>query len=224
MVRSATAALVVGASTAVACAVGQGTGHVHGSFVVPICNGKNLSSYDMQPNFFAADASDPQGNTPLDSQVVLRIQNGGGSVEYADSLIIVVQDADAVEAAIVGDPNTPQSVTLDIGLERPPGSAVSVAAPPVRMSLSLQATCGTGLFDPGDAGGTALNAVSGQITFTSMLHGNLNSNDASAKRITGSFTNVILEDPRTPGEGDSGTLSGDFDFFFQWGDPAQAFP
>lgn len=207
-----------------ACAVGQGSGHVTGSFIVPICQ-KDLSHYDMQPNFFAADPTNPDANPAMQSQVIIRIQNGGGSVEYADALFIAVQDADVVNAAIAADTaDSPPSATYDIALERPPGSAVDVPAPMVRMSLSLQATCGSGVFDPGDAGGTALNAVSGKITFTSIVHGDLNSNNASAKRITGSFTNVILEDPRTPGQGDSGTISGDFDFFFQWGDPAQAFP
>ncbi|MFI5302402.1 MAG: hypothetical protein ACHREM_30280 [Polyangiales bacterium] len=220
--RAAAAAVVATASVAIACAVGQGNGHVTGSFVIPLC-GKDLSSYDMQPNFFAADPAISAHST--DAQLVIRVQNGGGTAEYADALFIAVQDTDAVNAAIQADTTdaTP-SATFDIELERPPGSPVGLPAPPVRMSLSLQGTCGSGLFDPGNAGGTALNAVSGKITFTSILHGPLDSRDTNAKRITGSFNNVVLEDPRTPGQGDSGTISGDFDFFFQFGGPAQAFP
>jgi len=87
----------------------------------------------------------------------------------------------------------------------------------------LEGTCGTGQYDPSDVGDYTLDAVSGTITFTSMLSGDPYSSDTNSKRIAGHFENVVVQDPRNATT-TYGTISGDFRFFFQVGAPAQPFP
>jgi hypothetical protein len=218
--------VVAGAgANAMACAVGQGTGNVTGAIVLPVCD-KDLSAYDMGANFFAGEAT---GN-----QLLIRIQQGGGFQEYADSLTILVHDVQGTLAAI--DASTPpdgqpKSVTYDVELERLPGSAPWVPVPAVQMSLSLRGTCGEPRYSAGDQIQLVMHAISGKITFTNIFNGDINTRDTNAKRISGSFENVHLVDPR---EGDAsvpdskrtefGTISGSFSFFYQRGGPAQNFP
>lgn len=225
LLRLATALLVVAGAGAMACAVGQGSGSVTGSIVLPACD-KDLSSYDMGANFFAAEAS---GN-----QLLIRIQQGGGFQEYADSLTILVHDVQGTLAAIQASTppeGQPKSKTYDVEFERLPGSAPWAAFPQVQMSLSLRGTCGQPIYSAGDQIQLVLHAVSGKISFTNIFNGDINTRDTNAKRISGTFENVHLVDPR---EGDAsvpdskrteyGTISGSFSFFYQRGGPAQNFP
>lgn len=203
-----------------ACAVGQGTGSVSGSIVLPVCE-KDLSSYDMGANFFAGVAS---GN-----QLSIRIQQGGGFQEYADSLTILVNDVQGTLNDIASSPE--HAVEYDVELERLPGSAPWVKPPRVQMSLSLRGTCGEPRYSAGDQIQVVLHAISGKITFTNIFNGDINTRDTNAKRIEGHFENVHVVDPR---EGDAsvpdaerseyGTISGSFSFFYQHGGPAQPFP
>jgi hypothetical protein len=213
---------------AMACAVGQGSGDVTGSIVLPACNkDAELRAYDMQANFFAAEAS---GN-----QLLIRIQQGGGFQEYADSLTILVHDVQgtlgAIEASTPSGDPPEKSVTYDVQLERLPGAAPWTPFPDAQMSFSLRGTCGQAIYSAGDQTQLVLHAVSGQITFTSIFNGDINTRDTNAKKIKGSFTNVHVVDPREgdPSVPDSkrtkyGTISGSFSFFYQRGGPAQNFP
>lgn len=209
MSRWSFAPVVALACASLACEVGQGTGRVYGNLQVEGCGSKDLSGYDMGPNFFGAIS--------VEDQLLVRIQRGGDIQEYNDNLVITVDDRRQV---VDGQP-------IEIQLQRPPGSAPSVPAPLVRMSLSLRGTCGSGRVGPSDDPAVVLHAVRGQITFRSILRGDPSSSDTNSKRIEGFFKDVELEDPRhaegTPARS-AGKLNGEFKFFYQRGGPAQPFP
>ena len=220
MLRWASAISIVGLVVGLgalgsACAVGKGEGWVKGELTVPGCD-KDLSHYDMNPDFFAANA--------VNGQMTIRIQPGGDFQEYADSVTIAVQDIEYVHEKKI-------SVPIPVQLERPPGAPVGLQPPLVRLSLSLRGTCGSHTFNPaGDKPQVILHATSGTVTFTSILHGDASSRDTNSKRIEGTF-DVVVEDPRnysydsdpaTPKL--TGHLTGAFKFFYQRGGPAQPFP
>jgi hypothetical protein len=209
MSRWSALAVVAVATASLACEVGEGTGRVYGDLKVEGCGTRDLSNYDMAPNFFGAIS--------VKDQLLIRIQRGGDIQEYNDNLVITVDDRRQV---VDGAP-------IDIKLPRPPGSAPSVQPPLVRMSLSLRGTCGNGRVGPSDDPMVVLHAVRGTITFHSILRGDPSSSDTNSKRIEGFFDKVELEDPRhavgTPARS-VGTLSGEFKFFYQRGGPAQPFP
>jgi hypothetical protein len=195
-----------------ACAVGKGEGWVRGEITLPACD-MDHAAYDMDADFFAANA--------VNGQMTMRIQHGGDFQEYADSVTIAVQDVEWVNAKFIGTP-------IDVQLERPPGSPVTVAPPLVRLSLSLRGTCGSHIYNPlGDPAQVVLHATSGTVTFTSILHGDVSSRDTNSKRIEGSF-DVTVEDPRNYGPPENkppaSHLTGAFKFFYQRGGPAQPFP
>lgn len=204
--RLAPLALVALAATA-SCAVGQGSGSVTGNLHVEGCD-TDLSNYDMQPDFFAANGAN--------NQLLIRIQRGGDLQEYQDSLSIAVDDTTKI---VDGQP-------VAVELERPPGSLPSVPPPLVRVTLSLRGSCGTGKLGQHDPAYVALHGVSGTVTFAHVLRGDPSSSDTNSKRIEGSF-DIQLEDPRhasgTPA-GNAGHLVGNFKFFYQRGGPAQPFP
>lgn len=198
---------VVTAAASLSCEVGQGIGNVRGSIRVE-CEGKDLSEYDMGPDFYGAIAAK--------SQLLIRIQRGGDLQEYNDNLVIVIDDTNRIQ----------DNVPITLKLHRPPGAAPSTVGEPVRMSLSLRGTCGTGRLGAADPPQVVLHAIGGTITFKSVLRGDPSSADTNSKRIEGSF-NVQLEDPRHPDGAaarSAGTLTGDFKFFYQRGGPAQPFP
>ncbi len=203
----AVAAMVALAAATTSCEVGQGTGAVTGSLRVEGCE-TDLSSYDMQPDFFGAIAAN--------RQLLIRIQRGGDIQEYTDSLTIGIQDTDRVV----------DGVPIEVELQRPPGSAPSVPYPLAHMSLSLRGSCGSGRVGASDSAQVVLHAVRGTLTFKSILRGDPSSSDTNSKRIEGSF-DVYLEDPRHPTGSEArnaGVLRGDFKFFYQRGGPAQPFP
>lgn len=199
---------VLTAAASLSCEVGQGVGNVRGNLKIEGCEGKDLAAYDMGPDFFGAIAAK--------TQLMIRIQRGGDLQEYNDSLAIIVDDTNRVQ----------DGVPITLKLHRPPGADPSTTPEPVRMTLSLRGTCGSGILNPSDPSAVVLHAIGGTITFKSILRGDPSSPDTNAKRIEGSF-DVQLEDPRhAEGEApkSSGTLTGDFKFFYQRGGPAQPFP
>lgn len=200
---------VIAAVSSLSCEVGQGVGNVRGNLRVEGgCDGKDLSGYDMGPDFFGAIAAE--------TKLLIRIQRGGDLQEYADSLVISVDDTNRVQ----------DGVAIPIKLHRAPGSPPSSVAEPVKISLGLRGTCGTGRVGTNDNPQVVLQAVGGTITFKRILRGDPSSEDTNSKRIEGTF-DLEMEDPRHP-EGaaarSAGKLTGDFKFFYQRGGPAQPFP
>ncbi len=205
----AQAAILAFATASLSCAVGSGTGSVRGDpLVVQDCNDKELSGYDMEPEFFGA--------VSVQDQLLIRIQRGGDIQEYQDSLTIAIEDTKKVVDG--------QAITVE--LQRPNGSQPAVPYPLARISLSLRGTCGSGRVGRSDNPQVVLHAVSGTITFKSILRGDPNSSDTNSKRIDGTF-DVKVEDPRHPAGTEArnvGRIVGDFHFFYQRGGPAQPFP
>ena len=198
---------VAAAVASISCEVGQGVGSVRGNLHVD-CEGKDLSAYEMGPDFYGAIAAN--------NRLLIRIQRGGDIQEYSDNLVIVVDDTDRIQ----------DGVPIQLKLHPPLGSPPSAVAEAVRISLSLRGTCGSGRLGANDPTQVVLHAIGGTITFKSILRGDPSSTDTNAKRIEGNF-NIQLEDPRHA-EGTAartaGTLNGDFKFFYQRGGPAQPFP
>ncbi len=211
------AALAWGAN---ACTVGQGQGSVTGNLTVPNCD-KDLTSYDMGPDFFAANA--------VNGQMTITIQKGGDYAEYADSVTIVVQDIayvyDHIQSSTKVDGEGRPYEEFPIQLERPPGSAPDVPPPIIRMSLSLRGSCGSHKVNPSDEPQIVMHATGGVMRFYTILHGDIGSRDTNSKLIDGKFTGVPMSDPRGWGTlPTKGTLDGSFHFFYQRGGPAQPFP
>lgn len=170
-------------------------------------------SYDLKPDFFAAD--------PFRNNMHIRVQRGSDLLEVSDGVSILVDDVEAVRQSL----GTPVPVTLQPGIA-PPGVVVGTLCPeggcsaPVHMALYLLESCHTQ--------NTVLYAISGTVTFTELFSGDPNEKDAAEKLSKGSF-DVMVADPR---DFDSATgeipnqsnITGNFEFFFQRGQPAQPFP
>lgn len=220
---AALAALTVG------CSTGEGSGSVKSDrlYVKDCWNGP----FDLQPTFFA--------DTPFDDTQQIRIQRGDRLVEVSDGVLFTITGVQAIRSNL----DTAVNVSLPIGV-RPPGFPVTVEPYPppastVSMSLYLNATC--------HVQNVATYAVSGSITFKSLFSGDRNENSAD-NRLTSAKFEVVVADPRdgvpsASPAGDAGvadgavttgaitypadkssTVTGDFRFFFQRGQPAQPFP
>jgi hypothetical protein len=183
----------------IACSVGQGTGSARGSVVSPECR-LNNASYDMRPDFFAADfVTDPATPMGLTRQILdIRMQHGSYGEWSSDGLAVLVRDVDSIEHTL----GTP----IPIG----PGMQVE-------MTLYLGATCPSGV--PNSAFFTVpaiFSATSGTITFASVYAPDV---DPNAFTIDAHFDGVHFEQDASHAD-----LNGSFHFFYQRGQPAQHFP
>lgn len=197
------------------CSLGQGEGEVKSDKL--IATDCWDSTYDMQPDFFAA--------VPYRETLQIRVQRGTDLQEVSDGLGILVNDVPTVREEMLGQA---VEVTLPPGVQ-PPGSPVPEPEPGaseglVHMALYLQQSCHNQ--------NTVLYAVSGQITFTELFSGDPNEADAVDKYTDASF-DVMVGDPRDvelgapadsiPAERQS-RVTGYFRFYFERGQPGQPFP
>jgi hypothetical protein len=195
------------------CAVGEGSGSVTSErlYIEDCWNGQ----FDLQPDFFAA-------NPFRDDALIIRIQRGDDLPELSDGLYVVVNGLKEKRAQLEDQ----GSLDLDVGL--PEGvdvlgsgyDASSLGPTDVSLALYLHSTCHT-------VNG-AVYSMSGNIHFESLFSGDPNEADADDRLTEASFT-AQFADPRQLG-GDAAenaavtsTVSGDFNFFFQRGQPAQPF-
>lgn len=111
-----------------ACSLGDGRGEVSGQLDIPDCW---AGDFDLKPDFFAAV---PYRNT----QLVLRIQNGGDYQDFSDGLSILVDDVNLVQKQL----NASLKVALPPSVT-PPGVPIKADPNPafVHASLYLQRTC-----------------------------------------------------------------------------------
>ena len=205
-----TAALALVASVALAgglgCTVGDGKGNVQADrlYVQGCWNGP----FDLKPDFFAA-------NPYRQESLLIRVQRGDNNQEASDGLTVIVNDLDKVK----------QSLDTDIPVGLPPGVAppgqplTGAEAPLVSLSLYLHQTC--------HEQNSAIYSVGGTINFKSIFSGDPNEKD-SGERLTQATFDVQLADPRELiGAEDpaavTSEITGNFDFFFQRGQPAQPF-
>lgn len=189
------------------CTVGEGTGSVKTDrlYISDCWNGP----FDLQPDFFAA-------NPYRKEQLLIRVQRGDNNQEASDGLTVVVSDLDAVKGLL----GQPIPVGLPIGVA-PPGYPV-MGGPPTLVSLSLylHKTC--------HEQNSATYSVSGDITFNSIFSGDPNEKNTDARLTDASFA-VKFADPRELVEAEdpdavtSDVVTGNFNFFFQRGQPAQPF-
>ncbi len=223
------------------CTVGGGQGSVTGTLFVPDCwSGK----FDLQPDFFAA--------SPYRNTVTLRIQRSSDLQNFSDGASILVNDVTTVRTTMLGQP-LKMALPPDVTPPGVPVTA-NPDPPLVQFALYLQRTCRPetpGLYAVEEAttnadgscddatrsaasqcGSTAVPPAVGKstITFSSLFDGNPDEGDAD-KRLTEATFDVYLADPRDECPGGVGPpppcrghLQGSFRFYFERGQPAQAFP
>lgn len=144
-------------------------------------------AWDLGADFFAAQIFQPTYGTDQFPPVIeIRIQHGGDLVEFADGVVLRVDDYPTV-GAMLGTP-------VAVG----PGQTVEA-------TFYLSRTCRD--HHP------MLVGASGTVTFTSMYAG-------PDSRIIGSFQ-IHFDDPTYPGN--SADLTGDFNFVYRRGRPAEPF-
>jgi hypothetical protein len=130
----------------------------------------------------------------------IRVQRGGNIEVQSDGLAVLVEDSSALKRDYLG---------ADIDL-------ASGAAPHVEVTAYFNDTCPPGR----DNTPVVLNAVAGTIRFDSIYAPKLAPHQV---RITAELTSVRFEDSANPA-GRWAELSGNFDFLYVRGSPAQYFP
>lgn len=198
-----TAALTVG------CAVGEGSGDVTSErlYIKGCWNGP----FDLEPDFFAA-------NPFRQEALIIRVQRGDNTPEMSDGIYVVVNDLQDIRK---------NWLNTDIPLGIPQGIIVSGGAfdpkqtdAKVSIALYLHNTCH-------NQNGTVYS-IGGTINFSSLFSGDINEADAD-ERLTKAEFSADFADPREltgDPEVDAQVISrvtGNFNFFFQRGQPAQPF-
>jgi hypothetical protein len=221
-------AVVVAALSLVAgsgCSIGKGEGRVYSKdLYAHDCWGvgdasKDESRYDMRPDFFAA--------IPYRNTMMIRVQNGNDLTEVSDGLTVMISDVEEIRKNRLGKP---LRVSLPPGV-RPPGSPAEpppdlIADPPlVHMALYLERSCHNQ--------NVILYAVDGTITFDKLFSGDPNEKSAEEKLTTAKSFAVMMGDPRDAPLGHyavdipddkQSLVEGEFNFYFERGQPAQPFP
>jgi hypothetical protein len=198
------------ALTPIGCTVGQGEGNVKSKllYVSGCWNGP----FDLKPDFFGAN---PDQGTSL----TIRVQRGDNIEDVSDGLIVLVNDLQEVRKHLNED--------IPVGMPRgvtPPGVPVVYNPDPPKVSLSLYLhnTCH-------QQNGT-IYSVAGHINFSSLFSGDLNEGSSENRLSKATFT-AQFADPRELADAPdaaakdalTSTVTGDFDFFFQRGQPSQPF-
>ena len=144
---------------------------------------------------------------------------GDNIEDVSDGLIVLVNDLQAVRKQL--------NMDIEVGMPpgvTPPGVPIVFNPDPPKVSLSLYLhnTCH-------QQNGT-IYSVAGTINFSRLFSGDLNEGSADNRRTTATFT-ASFADPRElarAADDDakaavSSLVTGDFDFFFQRGQPSQPF-
>jgi hypothetical protein len=187
------------------CTVGDGFGDVYSNrlYLAECWNGP----FDLKPDFFAA-------NPYRGEALMIRVQRGDNNTEASDGVTVIVNDLKKVK---LGEP-IPVGVPNGVA---PPGQPLTGAPNPlVTLSIYLHQTC--------HEQNSAIYSVSGEITFNSIFSGDLNEKN-SEKRLTDARFVAKFADPRDlvdaedPAAVTSEDVIGNFNFYFQRGQPAQPF-
>jgi hypothetical protein len=129
----------------------------------------------------------------------IRVQRGGDLEVKSDGLAILVEDASLVKKKYLG-----RALSLAPGTE-----------PRIDVSVYLNESCSPGR----DQTPVVLGAVSGTVRFEEIYAPQV---DAGDVEISATIENVRFEDPRNADRW--AELSGDFQFLYVRGSPAQRFP
>jgi hypothetical protein len=168
--------------------------------------------FDLGPSFFGA-------NPDQEESLTIRVQRGDNIEDVSDGLIVLVHDLQEVRMQL----NTDIKVGMPPGVS-PPGVPIVFNPDPPKVSLSLYLhnTCH-------QQNGTVYS-VDGTINFTNLFSGDLNEGSSENRRTKATFT-ASFADPRELAAASDDTakaavtskVTGDFDFFFQRGQPSQPF-
>jgi hypothetical protein len=210
---TAKGAVFVVCTSMLACSTGEGTGNVASDrlFIEGCWNG----GFDLKPTFFAAQPH-------LSESLMIRVQRGDDIEEVSDGLLVVVEDVANIRQNQLGQP---LQVGLPVGVT-PPGFPVTANPNPPKVSLALylQETC--------HLQNASIYSIGGTITFNSLFSGDPNEDNAE-DRLTDAVFNADFADPRKATPGSSplefpaevvSVVEGNFNFYFQRGQPAQRFP
>lgn len=218
--RTARAGLAAGALLAAAafgCSVGQGTGDVQsGMLFVDDCY---QGPFDLRPTFFGA--------IPFDDTLTIRVQRGERDILVSDGFTMLVYNVSAVRSSGL---DTELPLGLPVGVS-PLGFPLpeSPNPPAATLSLYLNNSC--------RSQNAVLSAVEGWVSFRKLFSGDPNE-DNSDDRITEGRFEAWVVDPRhavpdTDADGNpthsypaetKSFVTGDFNFVFHRGTPAQPFP
>ncbi len=191
----------------VACSTGAGEGRIWGSVYLPDCD-LEKDAFDMEIDFFAADY--------FDNTLSIRLQRSGQDPIFSDGLILLIRDVKEVAAA---GGEVEHEIAVEPSLEAFKENGVvdgiprTAANSSARVTLYLNGTC------PGNRLAFTDGAGVYQLTHIYI--------PGKQKRIKGSF-HLEFIDPRfweSPEDfGPHARLSGEFDFNYTRGRPAQTFP
>jgi hypothetical protein len=192
------------------CTVGEGEGHVKSDhlYVSGCWNGP----FDLGPDFFGANPDDEESLT-------IRVQRGDNIEDVSDGLIVLVNDLQTVR----GELNMDIPVGLPPGVS-PPGVPIVYNPDPPKVSLALY------LHNTCHLENGTIYSVGGTINFSSLFSGDLNEGSSENRKTQATFS-ASFADPREldAAVGDeakaavTSLVTGDFDFFFQRGQPSQPF-
>lgn len=183
-------ALVLCGLLATGCAKGSGEGSAVGQVWAPDC-GLDGQPFSLNPDFFAM-----QPSTSVEI-IDIVVQRGSELPSYSDGISIFIREPEMLKESMLG-------TEIEFG----------GLAPPVEMTLFLNATC------PGIARiPVYYAAVSGTIRFEELYVPWV---DNDSKETVAVFTNVELVDNKDPDERRA-VLDGDFSFLFEVGMPLQYF-
>lgn len=187
-----------------ACSVGNGSGSVSGEIRDLDCE-LETQAFSLDPTFFSADVVEDRGSREGEERkrLTLRVQRGSFRESDSDGLTIFIADANAL-AGMLGTP-------IPISSED---------SAPLQMTLYLGETCVSGYpVDPRQKA-SIIEAQEGTIVFDAIYAPDI---DGGATEIAFHFENVVFFDDMFP-EDRRATLSGEVEFFYQRGRPAQPFP
>ena len=183
-------ALVLCGLLAVGCAKGSGEGSAVGQVWAPDC-GLEGAPFVLNPGYFAM-----QPSTSVEI-IDITIQRGSDLPSFSDGIAVFIRDPELLKETMLG-------TEIELG----------GLAPPVEMTLYLNATC------PGFSRIPVFYAaVSGTIRFDQLYVPWLNNDTRETVAV---FTNVELVDNKDPLERRA-VLDGDFSFLFEVGRPLQFF-
>ncbi|MGB3050753.1 MAG: hypothetical protein WBB42_07120 [Polyangiales bacterium] len=183
-------ALVLCGLLAVGCAKGSGEGSAVGQVWAPDC-GLEGAPFALNPGYFAM-----QPSTSVEI-IDITIQRGSDLPSFSDGIAVFIRDPELLKETMLG-------TEIELG----------GLAPPVEMTLYLNATC------PGFSRIPVFYAaVSGTIRFDQLYVPWLNNDTRETVAV---FTNVELVDNKDPLERRA-VLDGDFSFLFEVGRPLQFF-
>ncbi|HVJ16100.1 MAG TPA: hypothetical protein VM686_11745 [Polyangiaceae bacterium] len=195
------------------CSGGEGTGEITSDrlYIEDCWDGP----FNLGPDFFGA-------NPFRDEALIIRIQRGDDLPELSDGLYVVVNGLQEKRAQLKSEGSLDLNVGLpaDIEVVGADYDASSFSPTDVSLALYLHNTCHT-------VNG-AVYSLSGSIHFDSLFSGDPSEEDAADRLTEASFT-AQFADPRQL-KGDAAenaavtsTVSGNFSFYFQRGQPAQPF-